>query len=306
MSNYHGNRKYTEGQVVGPYTIIGYNRRGWITCKCNKCGLIHDVPSSNVAKNTMCKNCRATFNTKPKRDLTGMRFGRLTVIESKLNNKNRTAWLCECDCGNHVTVSTTHLNSGHTKSCGCYMIDRTKETNSHDLRGLKFGKLTVIERTEGHLVPGGQLLTEYLCRCDCGNYLPVLSMNLVSGNTRSCGCLGLSAGEYELETLFNQLGVDYIKEYYFDDLRSSNGGLLRFDFAIMNEDDEILCLVEFNGEQHYYEDKYNKMFGKQQRDETDGLKREYCKKNNIKLFEIRFDDDIQLAVEKIIKYRDNS
>lgn len=29
-------------------------------------------------------------------------------------------WLCECDCGNQIVVTTTHLKSGHTKSCGCY------------------------------------------------------------------------------------------------------------------------------------------------------------------------------------------
>lgn len=53
-------------------------------------------------------------------DLTGQRFGRLVVIERAENAKNGKAkWLCLCDCGNNTIVLGTHLNSGHTQSCGC-------------------------------------------------------------------------------------------------------------------------------------------------------------------------------------------
>ena len=97
-------------------------------------------------------------------------------------------------------------------------------------------------------------------------------------------------------------GIKFEKQYSFGDLRSvTGGGLLRFDFAILNDDGSINCLVEFNGEQHYYPDRYVSKFGKKQREETDELKREYCRKNNLKLFEIRFDDDIPAKVDDIIE-----
>ena len=59
------------------------------------------------------------------KDLTGMKFNRLTVIglEGIVKNdsgKSRTMWKCRCDCGNEKVVSSDHLQSGHTKSCGCY------------------------------------------------------------------------------------------------------------------------------------------------------------------------------------------
>lgn len=64
------------------------------------------------------------------RDLTGQRFGRLTVISRAANTKRGNAgWLCKCDCGNEATTTGPHLISGHTKSCGCYRVDRSKETN---------------------------------------------------------------------------------------------------------------------------------------------------------------------------------
>ena len=55
-------------------------------------------------------------------DLTGKRFGRLTVIKRIDNNKfNQIRYLCQCDCGNKTIVIGCNLKSGHTQSCGCIM-----------------------------------------------------------------------------------------------------------------------------------------------------------------------------------------
>ena len=51
-------------------------------------------------------------------DLTGQRFGLLTVLEPAESIGSMTAWLCRCDCGKELTVMTAHLRSGQT-SCGC-------------------------------------------------------------------------------------------------------------------------------------------------------------------------------------------
>lgn len=54
-------------------------------------------------------------------DLTGKRFGKLTVvcrIGTDASMKN-AIWLCKCDCGGETKTTTTHLRSGHTQSCGC-------------------------------------------------------------------------------------------------------------------------------------------------------------------------------------------
>lgn len=48
-------------------------------------------------------------------DLTGKRFGRLTVIKYLCQSK----WLCKCDCGNEKIVKSGNLKNGHVKSCGC-------------------------------------------------------------------------------------------------------------------------------------------------------------------------------------------
>lgn len=76
------------------------------------------------------------------RDLTGKRFGRLAVMRRVENIKDRTAYLCKCDCGNEKVITAHDLTSGKTVSCGCYMRERIKEThNTHKMTG---GKLYVV------------------------------------------------------------------------------------------------------------------------------------------------------------------
>ena len=59
-----------------------------------------------------------------------------------------------------------------------------------DLTGMKFGRLTVVERVEDHIMPSGRHRTKWKCKCDCGNEVSVIDCNLTRKNgTKSCGCL---------------------------------------------------------------------------------------------------------------------
>lgn len=58
-------------------------------------------------------------HSRKKLDLRGQRYGKLTVLAPAENVRNRTAWLCRCDCGRETVVQTNRLRSGHTTSCGC-------------------------------------------------------------------------------------------------------------------------------------------------------------------------------------------
>lgn len=57
-------------------------------------------------------------------DLTGQRFGRLTVIEFVPNNKPNSYWKCRCDCGRMVIINAGELKRGSTNSCGCLRRER--------------------------------------------------------------------------------------------------------------------------------------------------------------------------------------
>lgn len=68
--------------------------------------------------NESCKTCIIGA------DLTGQRFGRLTVIRWVPSRKGssvrwRRKWLCMCDCGNEVLIPPVSLTKGSKRSCGC-------------------------------------------------------------------------------------------------------------------------------------------------------------------------------------------
>lgn len=122
------------------------------------------------------------------KDLTGMKFGRLTVLERAENHKGRVAWYCICDCGGHTIVTGHDLNSGDTKSCGCLNHEKIVERAKGklvSLVGCRFGRLTVIDRSDD---VGRN--PAWRCACDCGNETIVRSTELKNGSTKSCGCYG--------------------------------------------------------------------------------------------------------------------
>ena len=56
-----------------------------------------------------------------RKDLTGEKYGRLTVIEFAGKTASGNAlWKCECECGNTCAVLGILLRKGETQSCGCY------------------------------------------------------------------------------------------------------------------------------------------------------------------------------------------
>jgi len=60
-------------------------------------------------------------------DLTGKRFGRLTVIERAPSRTGHTRWKCRCDCGNTTIAGASDLKRGGHLSCGCLKTEATKK-----------------------------------------------------------------------------------------------------------------------------------------------------------------------------------
>jgi len=133
-----------------------------------------------------------------KKNLTGVRFGRWTVI--KLVEESKPIhWECVCDCGTKRNVASSELLRSATKSCGCL--------KSPDLTGKKFGKLTVVEKGYSRPSTKGTRVF-WKCLCECGNITYVITHTLNNGHTKSCGCL---AKYQNGEASFNNLYYRYKK-----------------------------------------------------------------------------------------------
>ena len=88
-------------------------------------------------------------------DLTGKRFGRLTVLGrnieyQKEHNEYHPCWNCICDCGNECIVSGPSLRTGNTKSCGCYQKEmRHKSTKKRNVYDFSHGDYVIGYATNG-------------------------------------------------------------------------------------------------------------------------------------------------------------
>ena len=110
------------------------------------------------------------------KDMTGLRFGKLTVLSIAGKQGRCATWLCRCDCGRTKVVNGSNLRMKYTSSCGCV-------PKHEDLTGHKFGRLTVLS------VCGEYRETKvWLCKCECGKLIRLRSCNLLSGGRESCGC----------------------------------------------------------------------------------------------------------------------
>ena len=130
-------------------------------------------------------------------DLTGQRFGRLTVIRYDHSEHDGAHWLCKCDCGKEKVAAGYSLRSGNTKSCGCLNSDASraklekaraaiKARPRKDLTGQRFGRLVVLGLAD---VPDRKGFIFWRVRCDCGTEKVIMQNNIIYGQTRSCGCL---------------------------------------------------------------------------------------------------------------------
>jgi hypothetical protein len=119
-------------------------------------------------------------------DLTGRRFGRLTVlrraIPTRVTKRLGAWWLCKCECGNEKIIHGDLLRNGTTVSCGCYIREITAKRSFKDITGQRFGKLVALE----HLHKSKKVY--WLCRCDCGNQTIAAGAELRNGSIKSCGC----------------------------------------------------------------------------------------------------------------------
>lgn len=276
------------GQKIGHLTVLerAENKNGRVQWKCLcECGNIVVIPSNNLRhKNKERKYCsnQCIIKNNPI-NLVGQHFGRLTVLERFKDTENKyqshnAHWNCQCDCGEKTIVSSYDLRTGKVKSCGCLRAEQLSKRRSIDLTGQQFGKLTVLE-----LLYSTKTGNIWKCKCECGNYTEGRAQDLINHNKNSCGCIK-SKGEMVIQSYLQQLEIPYKREFFFQDL-CGKATPLRFDFALFNKENQITCLIEFDGIQHFVQGRWvnNNLEEQQLRDQK---KNEYCKAHNISL--IRF------------------
>ena len=146
-------------------------------------------------------------------DLTGQKFGKLLVVEEAGRKKREVLWKCLCDCGNYCYQVGHRLRKGKVKSCGCLKRSPKKRVKADEIIGKTFNELTVIEK-----IGKDERGTLFMCQCSCGNTTLLHTRDIVSGNTRSCGCLSTKHKQYG--TRLYQTWADMKRRCYNEDNKS--------------------------------------------------------------------------------------
>lgn len=189
--------------------------------------------------------------------------------------------------GCHRFYTQKHIDElQNLRSNQPHLLSRKKSFLYKELTGLRFGKLTVIKRTDDCVSANGHRCIQWLCkcgwlcRCECGTIKSVPGRDLKSGASQSCGCLiSMSQLEYHVKNYLIEHGIQFEYQKKYSDLQGIGGKLLSYDFLVLNQNVPV-CFIECQGEQHY---RPIKKFGgaKQLLRQTihDKLKKDYA--NNV-------------------------
>lgn len=165
------------GKLIAEYPVEGGKRgRTLWHCRCD-CGGEVIAPLQQLTAGYR-KSCGCMSHPSIK-NYKGKRFGMLTVLNYAGKWDGLHHWQCRCDCGKETVVGQTALQSGHTTSCGCQ-----NRPPVEDITGQVFGRLTVLRQEEWK-----NGTSFWRCRCECGKETVVRYAYLLSGHTKSCGCL---------------------------------------------------------------------------------------------------------------------
>lgn len=131
------------GAVFGELIVIsrvdnyvspkGQSQTRWL-CKCS-CGNDTLKTSSELKSKTVTKSCGCKTPKRQKERsllMSGEKFNRLLIVGDEYKNSDgRPMVVCRCDCGSPpFEVRVDSILSNNTKSCGCLIADRARETGT--------------------------------------------------------------------------------------------------------------------------------------------------------------------------------
>ena len=118
-----------------------------------------------------------------KLDLTGNKYGRLTVLgdDGTRTKSGKVLWLCLCECGNTTYVRADHLKNGSVVSCGC-LNEEKKHERFKDFTNAETDNFIIVDRAYSK---NQRIYWNCICK-HCGNHIELQSNQIERYS--SCGC----------------------------------------------------------------------------------------------------------------------
>lgn len=283
----------------GEYEILSeyINAKAKVKMKHNTCGFEWLISPSGFLSGNRCPYCANNIKkthkefVKEVHNLTGEDY---EVLSEYINNRTKI-FMKHNKCGYVWKVLPLQFLRG-TRCPKC--ANNAKKTNEEFIQEV----YDLVGNEYVFLEPYINDRTKIRCKHNkCGHIWCISPGKFLIGNR--CPQCAESKGEQTIREYLKDNNVKFLPEYTFGDLTGVGGGLLRFDFAVFCNNDDLEFLIEYDGEFHYqdiYEDGNYEVL-----QIHDKRKNQYCKNNNIPLLRIpywEFDKIEQILDKWLIKY----
>lgn len=267
-------------QVIGKYV----NNKTLIKVKHLPCNKIYYILAGNLLKNTQCRYCYGNqmYDTRGWWDqFSNTIKSRFKLLSNYRGNKQKVKILC-VSCNNKFMKTAQAFRISPT----CPYCDNTGKMNT------SIFEFKVAQQTSNYVVIGNYVGTNKKIKMKhliCQTTFWTTPNNFLSGRRCPYCSKRISKGERLIVQYLRSKRMNFKYQYCLQGCKDKN--MLPFDFAVFNSDGSLNCLVEYQGEQHFYNPfTYgNQWFSKEsvlRTQKHDAMKLQYCKEHGIRLIRI--------------------
>ena len=266
---------------------IGSNNKVKIICPIH--GVFEQRPSNHLTGYN-CNKCNKSYKLTTEDFINKSKeiHGELYdySLTKYINNRNKVKIICP------VHGEFEQLAANHIIGRGCVKCQISNNTTTKNEFILK-ANIVHHNKYDYYLVNYKNNETKIKIICPIHGVFEQIPNNHIS-QKQGCPICKDSTGEKKISYILKNMNIIFKKEYKFK--KCKNKRELPFDFYLP---DYNIC-IEFDGKQHF---EVNEFFGGiinfNKLVKNDNIKNEYCKNNNIRLIRIRYDEDINIALDKL-------
>jgi hypothetical protein len=272
------------------YSLVDYNNnKTKIKIICNIHGIFEQTPNNHLSKCHKCPKCSIKYKDTDKFISDSLKIHGSKYDYSLADYKNSES-VIKIICKNHGVFE--QIARAHTTGSGCSLCSNNKSRLDFGYLISRFN-IAHNNKYDYSLVNFINTRTKVKIICKSHGVFEQRPSGHLFG--RGCPICRDSKGEINIREYLKNKKINFITQFKFNEC--FNKKKLPFDFYLP---DMNLC-IEYNGEQHYRPIDY---FGG---DKTfliilkrDKIKRDFCKKNNIVLLEIRYDEKIENKLKECL------
>lgn len=285
------------------------NSKTKIKTLCNECGYTWNGNPGSLCKGFGCPKCANNLKKDTetfKEEVYKVVGNEYTVLGEYINTHTKIL-MKHNECGNEFYMNPKSFlrdgqrcpNERYTRSAKTNMIVQGKPNIKNELLKEKCKKegYLLIEDYKGSKV---KLKIKHL---ECGYEYEVTPYAFLKQGSRCPKC-NFSKGEKVIREYLEEKNINFKEQYKIKECKNIRP--LPFDFAIF-ENNNLICLIEYDGSQHFHR-KFNNSEEEFMRiKESDNIKNNFCKENNILLIRIKYvrSNNIDIFNKKVIEKLEN-